>query len=67
MVTLAFDVTTGAVLAVTDGPAPVGRDGAERDALRAELTGLGLPVAYAAVTPAGTWVVVGDVLARFGG
>lgn len=67
VVTLELDVTTGAVLGVMDGPAPVGRDGAERDALRAELTVRGLPVTDAVATPAGTWVVVGDVLARFGG
>lgn len=66
-VTLTLDVTTGAVRAVTPGPAPVGRDGAAHDALRRDLATLGVPVVDALAAPAGTWLLVGDVLARLGG
>jgi len=67
LVTLELDVATGEVRRVTDGPPTAGRDGAERAALRRELADLGVPVTDAVATPTGTWLLVGDVLARFGG
>ena len=67
VVTVELDLATGAVRGVSDGASPVGRDGAERDALRRAFDDLGLPTTDAVTTSAGTWVLVGDVLARFGG
>lgn len=66
-VTLTLDLTDGGVLDVTAGPAPVGRDGTDREVLRRELVERGLTVTDAMVSREGTWVLVGDVLARFGG
>lgn len=66
-VTLMLDVVTGEVLGVVDGAAPVGRDGAARDALRDELAALGLTVTDALRTDDGTWLLVGDVLVQLGG
>jgi hypothetical protein len=64
---LTLDLRSGAIRDVTPGPAPVGRDGAERDALRAALGAAGVVVDDVLGTPEGTWVLVGRVLVRFGG
>jgi hypothetical protein len=66
-VTLTIDVRDGRVLDVTPGPSPVGREGAEREALLASLRAAGVAVDDALATSSSTWVLVGDVLARFGG
>jgi len=66
-VTVTLDVRDGSVLDVTDGPALTGRDGADRDALRDALGRAGVDVGDVLPTQDGTWVLVGRVLARFGG
>jgi hypothetical protein len=66
-VTLVIDVRDGRVLAVAPGPSPVGREGAEREALLARLRDAGVAVDDALATSSGTWLLVGDVLARLGG
>lgn len=66
-VTLTLDVRDGRVLDVAAGPAPFGRDGPERDALRASVAATGVAVDDVLATSDGTWVLVGDVLARLGG
>ena len=66
-VTLTLDLADGSIIDVAPGPAPVGREGAEREGLLAALAGRGADVTDAFVTERGTWVLVGDVLARLGG
>ena len=66
-VTLRLDLTDGRILTVEPGPSPVGREGTEREALLAALLTAGVAVDDALVTTQGTWLLVGDVLARFGG
>jgi hypothetical protein len=66
-VTVTLALEDGRVLDVAAGPAPFGRDGAERDALRVALAAAGVPVVDVLATPEGTWVLVGRVLARLGG
>ena len=46
---------------------PVGRDGAARDALRADVATAGLAADDVLATPDGTWLLVGDLLVRLGG
>ena len=66
-VTVAVDVRDGRVLSATPGPSPVGREGPEREALLMGLRAAGVAAEDALVTSRGTWVLVGDVLVRFGG
>jgi hypothetical protein len=66
-VTLTLDLSDGSVVGTAPGPAPVGREGPEREALLAELVAAGVGPDDALVTDAGTWILVGDVLARLGG
>jgi len=65
-VTLEVALEDGEIVATTPGGSPVGRDGPERDALRTSLQAVGLDVDDAFTDGASTWILVGDVLARFG-
>jgi len=64
---LTLDLRDGTVSDVRPGPAPYGRDGAERAALGAALASSGVVVDDALPTAQGTWVLAGRVLARLGG
>ena len=66
-VTLVIALHDGAIVDVIIGPAPNGRDGAERDALLAELSAAGVDVTDVRSDERGTWLLVGRGLARFGG
>ena len=66
-VTFAVALADGALLDVAPGPASVGRDGADREALVASLVARGVDVADGLATRDGTWVLIDGVLARFGG
>jgi len=66
-VTLALDLTDGSPLSAVSGPSPVGREGSDREALISDLRAVGLDVDDALATSVGTWVLVGDVVARLGG
>ena len=66
-VTLTLDLADGGIVEVATGPASVGREGAQREALVAALAGRGADVTDALATERGTWILVGDVLARLGG
>jgi len=65
-VTLEVSLVDGRSLGVMAGAAPIGRDGPERDALRAQLGAVGFPVDDVLGDGAQTWVLIGRVLARFG-
>lgn len=66
-VTLVLDAGDGSPVDVIAGPAPFGRDGAERDGLLRSVAELGFDARDVLVTEGGVWLLVGDVLARFGG
>jgi len=66
-VTLVLDLADGRIVSVTPGASPIGREGSAREALIEGLRDAGLDVADALATRHGTWVLVGDVLARLGG
>ncbi len=66
-VTLAIGLATGEIVEVRPGPALVGRDGLERQALLAALTERGVDVTDVLVTSRGTWLLVGRTLAHLGG
>ncbi len=66
-VTLIIALRDGAIVDVIVGPAPNGRDGAERDAMLAELAAAGVDVTDVRSDERGTWLLVGRGLARFGG
>ncbi len=66
-VTLVVDLEEGSIREALVGPAPVGRDGIDREVLLASLLGAGVAVEDALVTRGMTWLLVGDVLAGFGG
>lgn len=66
-VTLVIALHDGAIVDVIVGPAPNGRDGAERDATLAELAAAGVDVTDVRSDERGTWLLVGRGLARFGG
>jgi len=65
-VTLEVALDDGAVVAVVAGASPVGRDGPVRGELLAGLRGLGLAADDVLVDEAGTWVLLGRLLLRFG-
>jgi len=64
--TLAVATEDGRILSVVPGPAPVGRDGPDRDELRRTLSAVGLGPVDVLGDDGRTWVLVGRVLARFG-
>jgi len=65
-VTLRVALVDGRVLAVDGGPAPVGRDGAQRDGLRARLRAAGLDVDDVLSDGDRTWLLLGRLLVRLG-
>ena len=65
-VTLQVSLADGAVLDLTPGASTVGRDGPGRAALRASIGAAGLDVDDVLVRRGQTWVLLGDVLVRFG-
>ncbi len=66
-VTLVIALHDGAIVDVIVGPAPNGRDGAERDATLAELAATGVDVTDVRSDERVTWLLIGRGLARFGG
>lgn len=66
-VTLVIALRDGAIVDVIVGPAPNGRDGAERDATLAELAATGVDVTDVRSDERVTWLLIGRGLARFGG
>jgi hypothetical protein len=65
-ITLEIALEDGSVLSSTMGGAPIGRDGPEREALRASLRAAGLDVDDAFAHQAHTWVLLGRLLLRLG-
>ena len=65
-VTSTVDVRDGRIGDVVAGPAPFGRDGSERDGLRASVAATGVAVDDVLATSGRTWLLVGDVLAQLG-
>jgi len=66
-VTLTLDLADGAVVGAVPGPSPSGREERDRERLLAELVALDAGADDALATADGTWVLIGDVLARFRG
>jgi len=66
-ITLVIALSDGTVLDVVVGSAAVGRDGAERDELRAALAAAGIDGTDAVMDERGAWLLVGRSLARFAG
>jgi len=65
-VTLEVAVADGRILGVMAGASPIGRDGPEREGLLRALRDLGFQADDVLVHGGSTWVLLGDVVVRFG-